>query len=110
MKIEYSTRKIGKTFADEKAIIKAYGDRAKKIKQRHNELENADNLEIISRIAAARLHPLNGNRNEDWAVDIYKNWRICFQIGNYPLPKLEDGGINLSKVTIIIISSVEDYH
>ena len=109
MKIEYS-KKLEKTFAKDMSLLKAYGERAKKIIQRRNELSAATDLTVIAKIPAARLHPLTGKRNRDWAVDIYKNWRICFQIGNDPMPILTDGGVDLSKVTIIIITSVEDYH
>lgn len=111
MKIDYNPKKISKTFADERAMIKAYGEvRAKKVNQRKKELESAANLEVISKIPVANLHPLKGNRNGDWAVDVHNNWKMCFQINHNPLPFKSDGGIDLAKVTDIIIISVEDYH
>lgn len=110
MKIDYTPKKLAKTFADEKSISKAYGDRARKVNQRHGELFVASSLDVISKIPAANLHPLKGDRTGDWAVDIYKNWRICFEINHSPIPQFESGGVDFSKVTRIIITSVEDYH
>ena len=109
MKIDYNPRKLAKIFADERSLLKAYGDRAKKINQRHGELKAASSLYVISK-TAANLHPLKGNRGGDWAVDIYKNWRICFEINHDPIPYIEGAGIDFNKVTDIIIISVEDYH
>ena len=86
-----------------------YGERAKKLKQRINQLESSDTLLDMSKIPAARLHPLKGNRDNEWAVDILKNWRICFEIGNNPIPKSGDS-VDLSKVSQIHIISIEDYH
>jgi proteic killer suppression protein len=108
--IHFRPKKLGRTFEDEQSIYKAYGDRAKKINQRLVALQVATSLQVIAMIPAARLHPLNGRRNGTWAVDIYKNWRICFEIANDPIPVLEDGSVDLSLVTDIIITSVEDYH
>jgi proteic killer suppression protein len=110
VKIDYNPKKLGKTFADEKAMLKAYGDRAKKVIQRKRELAAAENLDVIAKIPAANLHPLKGNRNGDWAIDVFKNWRICFEIAHNPLPTISDGGIDFARVTDITIVSVEDYH
>lgn len=96
MDIDYTPKKLAKTFADEKSILKAYGDRAKKIMQRHGELQVATSLDVMSKIPAARLHPLKGNKSGYWAVDIYKNWRICFEINQKPLPTLPDGGVDFT--------------
>lgn len=110
MKIFYKNNKLKISLTVDKEIIKTYGTRAKKIKQRMNELESWDTLHDISRLPALRLHPLKGNKKGEWAVDIQKNWRICFEISNGPLPLLEDGGIDLSMVNEIKIISIEDYH
>lgn len=110
MKLFYKNKKLEISLTIDKEIIKTYGARAKKIKQRINELESWDNLYDISRLPALRLHPLKGNKKGEWAVDIQKNWRICFEISRNPLPLLENGGIDLSKVKEIKIISIEDYH
>ena len=110
MDISYSPNKLEKSLTNDKLLLATYGERAKKLKQRMNELVSSNTLLDMSKIPAARLHPLKGNRNKEWAVDIYKNWRICFEIAGNPIPMPDDKGIDLSKVSQINIISVVDYH
>lgn len=109
MKLSYKSNKLEKSFTD-KGLVKTYGVLAKKIKQRKNELENADNLWVISLLPALRLHQYQGNRKGTWSIDIHQNWRILFEIDQDPIPTLEDGGVDLKAITIISIESVEDPH
>jgi len=110
MRIVYKTKKLEKSLTDEKELIRKYGQRAKKIKQRRKELEAAENLFIFSKIPQARLHPYSGDRSGEWSVDILKNWRLFIEISQNPIPVFEDGSIDLAKVTTIEIISVEDPH
>ncbi len=83
---------------------------AKKIKQRINQLESADNLAIISTLPVLRLHQYEGKDKGIWSIDIQKNWRILFEINQDPIPTLEDGGVDLKTITIISIASITDPH
>ncbi len=100
MKISFKNNKLKNSLTVDKEIVKTYGNQAKKIKQRMNELESWDTLEGISKLPALRLHPYRGNKKGLWSIDIHQNWRILFEITNNPFPLLEDGGVDLSKVTI----------
>lgn len=110
MKLTYKNNKLEKSLTVDKEIIKSYGQLAKKIKQRITELQEADNLAIIATLPFMRLHPYKGNRKGEWSIDIFKNWRICFEIPDQSIPGKEDTGVNLEKVTSIKIMSVEDPH
>jgi proteic killer suppression protein len=110
MKLTYKNNKLEKSLTVDKEIIKAHGQLAKKIKQRINELQEADNLAVIATLPFMRLHPYKGARKGEWSIDIFKNWRICFEIANQPIPVMEDAGVDLAKVTSIKIMSVEDPH
>jgi toxin HigB-1 len=109
MKILYKTHKLEQSFTTDKGLAKSYGTMAKKIKQRKHQLESAENLWIIAQLPALRLHQYQGNSGI-WSIDIYQNWRILFTIDHDPVPRLEDGGVNIKAVTIICIESVEDPH
>lgn len=109
MKISFKNNKLEKSFTDVKLLAKTYGTMAKKVKQRYDDLKEADNLYVISQFPAMRLHPHQGN-NGIWSVDIFKNWRILFTINQHPIPTLDDGGVNLKEIEIIKIESVEDPH
>jgi proteic killer suppression protein len=110
MKLSYKTKKLEKSLTQDKEIIKSYGNLSKKVKQRITELQEAKSLAVIATLPFMRLHPYKGARKGEWSIDIFKNWRICFEIANDPVPVLEDGGVCLAKVTSIKIMSVEDPH
>ena len=110
MELSYKNKKLKKSLTQDREIVKSFGTLAKKIKQRITELQEADNLAVIATLPFMRLHPYKGDRKGEWSIDIFKNWRICFEIVNNPIPVLEDGGVNLAKVSSIKIISVKDPH
>jgi proteic killer suppression protein len=110
MKLSYKNNKLKKSLTTDKGIAKSYGTKAKKVKLRITQLENADNLEVISKLPVLRLHQHIGKGKGTWSIDIQENWRILFDINQDPIPILEDGGIDLKSITIISIESVEDPH
>lgn len=110
MKLSYKTNKLEKSFTTDKGLAKSYGTLAKKIKQRRIQLESADNLEVISKLPALRLHQHIGKGKGTWSIDIHQNWRILFEIDQDPIPSLENGGVDLKAIKIICITSVEDPH
>lgn len=110
MELSYKTNKLEKSLTTDKGLLKLNSRLAKKIKQRRIQLENADNLEVISKLPQLRLHPYKGKDKGIWSIDIQENWRILFEINQDPIPTLEDGGVDLKAITIIKIESVEDPH
>lgn len=105
MKLLYKNKKLEKSLTQDREIVKSFGTLAKKVKQRITELQEADSLAVIATLPFMRLHPYKGDRKGEWSIDIYKNWRICFEIANDSI-----GGVSLAKVTSIKIMSVEDPH
>lgn len=78
--------------------VRAYGENmANKIAQRIQELRSADNLESLVHYSIGRIHPLIGNRDGEYAMDLVHPYRLVFEI-------IED------KVSIVRILSIEDYH
>lgn len=110
MELTFKSNKLKKSLTEDKEILKTYGSRAKKIKQRITQLLAAENLAIIGEIPSLRLHSYEGDREGEWSIDIHTNWRIIFEIADDPIPKLEDGGVNIREVLILKIVSVEDPH
>jgi hypothetical protein len=47
------------------------------------------------------LEQLKGDRDEQFSVVLTKNWRLIFEIDHDPIPRREDDGIALDKVTAI---------
>lgn len=111
MRIKYQHKKLQKATADLKSISKNYGVMAKKVIQRLKEIEASSTLEVLGKIPAARCHQLVGNFAGHLAVDVSKNHRIIFRPDHDPPPEKEDGGLDWSQVTDIIIVAIgEDYH
>jgi len=110
MEIAFRTKKLRKTFESGKELAKTYGpQQAKKIKMRITELEAAATLADVPTEPPPRCHPLKGDRKGEYAVDLKHPWRLVFRPEELP-SKDADGNLDLSTVTSIIITNVEDYH
>lgn len=110
MKLSFKTRKLQQTLTSDKGLAKSYGTLAKKIRQRMQQLESAENLWAISRLPALRLHQHMGDGMGTWSIDVQQNWRILFTLDHDPIPQLEDGGTDMKAITSIFIESVKDPH
>jgi toxin HigB-1 len=111
MVIFFKTSKTHKIFRSQKSLIQTYGkNNAEKIINRMSVLGVAENLDQVPKEPPERCHQLTGNRDEQFAVDIDHLRRIIFEVNNEPIPRKEDNGIDLKKVTEIIIYGIEDYH
>ncbi len=112
MDVEFNKNKMKKTCESGKDLIRTFGQsRARKIQRRLTVLGEADCLEHISHRPPERRHQLSGNRDEEFTVDIEDQWRIIFKPNHDEIPRKEDGGIDISKVTsILIIDICEDTH
>jgi len=110
MQINYKTKKLKKQLTSEREMLKAYGQRAKKLNQRLGELKAANNLKEISLIPPLRLHPYKGSRKGEWSIDIKDNWRILFVIDKPGSPENGKVSLDLGEITIIKITSIEDPH
>jgi plasmid maintenance system killer protein len=111
MKINYQPKKLQKTIADYRSILKHYGTMAQKVNQRLKEMEASPTLEDIGKIPAARCHELKANWKGYLAVDVSGNHRIIFKPDHDPPPEKDDGGLDWSQVTAITIVAIGNvYH
>jgi plasmid maintenance system killer protein len=108
--ITYVSNKLKKQLADPKEVARRYGQLARKINQRHEELKSADNLSILRLFPAAGCHELTGDKKGCLAVNVSGNYRLIFKPNHDPLPCKEDGGLNWEKVTAVTIVEIDDYH
>jgi proteic killer suppression protein len=111
MNIRYHTRKLEKTVESFATIKKNYGTRARQVDQRLDDLKTVTSLARMYEIPAAHCHELSADRPGEFAVSISPNHRIIFIPDHDPVPRKEDGGIELSMVDSIVILAIgEDYH
>lgn len=110
MELSFKNNKLERQLTQPKQMAKAFGQLARKIDQRVEDLKAADTLEDMRKISAARCHELSGNRKGELAVDVSSNYRLIFEPNHDPLPEKDDGGLDWNEVTAIRILDVEDYH
>lgn len=111
MEIIFRSSKLQKPCSSERESNRKWGaENARKVRQRLADLEAAEILADISALSPARCHELQGDRAGQFAVDLRHPFRLIFEPAQDPVPRKEDGGIDLQKVTKIRILNVEDYH
>lgn len=80
---------------------------AKKLRTRLSDLEAAT---CVTDLHAGRPHPLHGDREGQFALDLTGGWRLVFAPANDPVPRKADNAIDWSFVTIVLIEYIGDYH
>ena len=114
MVITFRNKRIEKTFNEGAQLVKTHGlIRAKKIRIRMQELRAAACLKDFwpPKSPPGRCHELTeGRRSGQLSVDLDHPYRLVFIPDHDPVPRLQDGGLDWSKVTAIKILGVEDTH
>jgi proteic killer suppression protein len=110
MDISFAKKKLGKIINSERELQKKYGENARYIMRRMAVLKAAISLAHIPHRTPERRHELEGQRKGTFAVDLKHPFRLTFKPNHNPVPLKEDKGVDLNKVTAIIILEVEDYH
>jgi len=106
-------------FASEKLELLCHDDRlatrtlgapsARKLRARLDDLISSANLDY-ARNLPGRFHALTGDRAGQYAVDLQAGRRLVVAPANDPLLSRPDGSLDLTKVTIISVIYVGDYH
>ena len=107
--IIYKNKKLKTLCENNKKAIKKYGSiSARKLVLRLNQLNAAENLEIIVQKRIGRCHLLKGNYEGKYAMDLKHPYRLIFQ------PTIEEdsctGEAELSQIEKVEIMEVTDYH
>lgn len=109
--ITFASRRLQQAFNSGKELNRQYGQRmARIIMTRMAVLDGAVNLAMVPVQRPVRRHQLSQDRDEQFAVDLVHPKRLVFEPDHDPIPRLEDGGIDLEAVTAIRIMEVVDYH
>ena len=82
----------------------------KKIRQRLDDFDAAENLAVIGQLPGPRCEELKGNRAGHLSVRAHDGKRIIFRPMHEPVPVKPDGGLDWSAVTAIEVEAIEDYH
>jgi toxin HigB-1 len=111
VKLNFRTKKLQKQCNDFKKCVKKFGKPcAEKIRARLDDLIDSPNLETMKFFPQARFHALTGDRNGQFALDVLHPKRLIIKPDHDPVPTLEDGSIDLKKVTQVTVVEITDYH
>jgi plasmid maintenance system killer protein len=103
------SKKLGKHMNTASSRQRQYGELAKVIGRRLDDLSALTNLEEAFGLPG-RFEALSGDRAGQFSIRLSGNWRLILEPANEPLPTRDDGGINPAKVTAIRILEIVDYH
>jgi len=108
--ITIKDKKLSKVVNDDRKLIAEYGKkRAGKIRQRLDDLRDAETLED-ARNLPGKFHELTGNRKGEWACDLDQPYRLIFTPHENPIPVNENGQYIWYEIKGIEILEIIDYH
>lgn len=108
MEIHFKDKKIRELCEKRSAAEKKLGAVcAHKLRARLDDLNAASR---VTELVAGNPHPLKGDRQGQFALNLTGGWRLVFAPKHDPCPVKEDLSIDWSQVTIITIEYIGDYH
>lgn len=108
MKINFKDKKLREICEKQALAEKKLGAAcARKLRSRLGDLDAA---ERVTDLVAGNPHPLKGDRQGQFALELAGGWRLVFSPDHLPCPIRLDGGIDWSQVTIVCIEYIGDYH
>jgi proteic killer suppression protein len=106
--IEFANKQLRELCERRASATRKFGDAcARKLHSRLADLTAASN---VMELVAGRPHALLGRRDGQYAVDLSGGFRLVFSAANDPLPRRADRSVDWSRVTIIRIEYIGDYH
>lgn len=109
MEISYENRKLRKLCENETESRRQLGSPcSKRLRMRLNTLADAATMnELLP--GRGRPHPLGGDLEGQFALAL-NGERLIFRPNHDPVPEMEAGGIDRSKVTKVTITDIRNYH
>lgn len=81
MEIKFKTRILEKCYTGHKEAVKQFGEQvARKYVQRINIIKTSNSLDDLKRLPGLRCHPLKGNRQGQFAIDLTGFHRLIFTL------------------------------
>ena len=109
MTIAFKNARLQALLSDDRRLTKRYGPNvARQVQKRMRQLKDYDNLHLLM-TGPGRCHPLTRERAGSFALDLPRGRRLIFQPATPP-PLLGDGGIDLKRVSSVVITELVDYH
>ena len=109
MTIAFKNARLRALLSDDRRLTKRYGpDMARQVQKRMRQLKDYDNLRLLM-AGPGGCHLLTRERAGSFALNLPRGWRLVFEPAAPP-PRLGDGGIDLKRVSSVVITELVDYH
>lgn len=110
MEIFFGKRSLQKLCESRQGLQREHGQAcARKAVSRLLDLEASASLEDM-RTLPGRCHELAGDRTGQLAVELSDGKRLVFEPAHDPAPAKRDGGLDWSRVTVVRILAIQNYH
>lgn len=111
MRVTFRTAKLAKLCSIEKDLVRALGAlMARRVMARLGELEAATTLDDVRSLPHARAHELRGDRDEQISLDLVHPQRLVVSVGDDPVPRHDDGGLDWMRITAVVVEEITDTH
>lgn len=111
MDIYFDNSRLEKDCNDHRRLVKRFGQRrADLIRRRLDEIDASESLEVFRSLPGPRCHELRQNRAGQLSVDLDHPYRLILVPNHTPRPVKNDGGLDWTKVTAVLIIEVVDTH
>ena len=111
MELGFDSERLRALFSDPVKLRRRFGpERAKKIELRLSQILAADDLAVLCRLPQARCHQLTADRAEQFSLDLDGPYRLLVEVGDIPISRLPDGGIDRTQVHRLYVVDVTDTH
>lgn len=108
--INWSNRKLEKACTTDKAGQRKWGAKQWPVlRRRLMALRGAPSLAAMSGLPGG-CHALTADRRGQFAVDLWGPFRLIFAPDHESIPTLDDGALDLVRITRIKVLEVVDYH
>ncbi len=108
--MSWANGRLEKSCSDDRQGTRRWGaEQWKILKVRLVSLRAAPTLADMRGVPGS-CHPLSADRAGEFALDLRGPYRLIFEPDHNPVPRLDDGGIDTTRVTDIKIKEVDDYH
>jgi len=113
VEVSFKSQKLARVFNSDRELKRAYGQRQADLIR-----ECLDDLEAVECLADMwtlpqhrhRCHQLAENLRGVFSLDLEHPYRLLFVPANVPVPRLDDDGIDLARVTAVEVRGVENTH
>jgi plasmid maintenance system killer protein len=110
MDVVFANKKLQKLCESRQALQREHGQNcARKTMGRLQDLEAAATLEDM-RTLPGSCHELTGNRAGQLAIRLSDGKRLILEPGHNPKAEKPDGGLDWTKVTVVRVLAIQDYH